>query len=174
MPIDNPIRENSDWGHYWYPEPPLVIKPGTFTGTPQELAQAILRQVTEYPENFSMWTWIDLAGVWPKSEEAARAIEEQAKLEGTPCGTTMCIAGYAQLFTKGYVMDDTVTADAARALGIANPDLPGDDDSFLFYVSDERALAGLEYLAQGGTELVEWDRAYTNARYSVQVSDNPA
>lgn len=76
-----------------------VAAGGSFTGTPQELAQLILDQVTTFPETHHQAQWV-------------------AQGSGE-CGTTMCVAGWAQWFVKGYVDEEIVQSEAAGFLGLS-------------------------------------------------------
>lgn len=150
------IEEKFHNGSYIYPEPPMVIEPGTFQGTAQELAQLILKQVENYPENFNMGGWVDGYQVrrdLGESSQKARFIKLKELDQSTACGTKMCIAGYAQMFVDGYV-DTEVSRRAAALLGM-------EDGTQLFFVSDDAAREILGKLAAG--EAVSEEDIYDTA-----------
>lgn len=125
----------------YFPEPRLLINPGTFKGSMQELRELGLKQIEDYPESFDMDTWAKNSLGW---EEISTPTPEWAQKagEGTAsCGTTMCIAGYVQLFTDGKI-EDNVESRAKDALGLEN--------TSLFYMSNENARRELERLVHEG------------------------
>lgn len=66
------------------------------------------------------------------------------------CGTTRCIAGWAQFIHRGHV-DGYVESDAQHFLRLSY-----DDADRLFYtLNDAAAVRALEYLARG--EPIDWD-----------------
>lgn len=62
--------------------------------TPAEVAAAILDKIEQYPENFDMDSWATLPNA---------VLEPCGEL---PCGTTMCIAGWAAHLT-GHTLHRT-------------------------------------------------------------------
>jgi len=139
------IEYNSKYdGLTFFPEPRLLIKPGTFKGSTQELRELVLKQIEEYPESFHMDSWIHNE----KGDESLFAEPSVSWLEnvgeGTShCGTTMCIAGYVQTFVEGKI-DNDVEKVAKDALGL--------ESTALFYMSNEDARRELERLVNEGTD----------------------
>lgn len=137
-------------------QPALIAEPGTVQGTPAEIARLVLKQVENHPATFYMGGW-----AVPKAEHeelmesanAAELIEDYLGknflpgvnlAEDNACGTTLCVAGYVQLFTKGEVDEDTVEEDAAAALG-----LDVHNAANLFYNNAETAVRTLQEIADG-------------------------
>jgi hypothetical protein len=132
-------------GLSYLPEPRLIIKPGTFTGSVQELRELILEQVEEYPESFHMDSWIhNEKGVESLSSEPTSSWLENVGEGTSSCGTTMCIAGYAQMFVEGKI-DDNVETVAKDALGL--------ESTALFYMSNQDARRELERLVNEGAKV---------------------
>lgn len=129
--------------------------PKTLTNFPipaigQETAKLILDIIEATPESFDMSTW-------------------EAHNPELKCGTTRCVAGWAQFIHEGRVEfdsggDDNVEVRGARYLGINTRDADG-----LFYGGEERAKLALGYLARG--EAINWDevRATLDARAKVNA-----
>lgn len=141
----------------YFARPQLIMEPGTFEGTEQELAAVIQRQIETYPETFDMGSYIDnddLGAVYgaDKNEEL-KALREKS---GPMCGTTLCIAGYAQLFVDGKITNQ-VNFRAAELLGLAF-------DTQLFFTDDETAKKVLPALADG-TFSEELINEYEGERY---------
>ena len=126
----------------YYPEPPLVIKPGSFKGTKEELRELVLQQIEQHPDNFHMSAWAENLDVRAHDPELKLLIEgvkdEFLAQEGkSQCGTTLCIAGYAQLMVEGKITLGVESA-AKRALGLVG--------NWLFYMDNEEALEELRAL----------------------------
>jgi hypothetical protein len=130
------IQDDKGLYIYSYPEPPLVIKPGTFQGTPQELRALVLKQVENHPETFGMWTWI---GGNCEVREKSNGELLAGLQPTTTCGTTLCIAGYAQLFVDGKLTDNVME----RAEALLDLD---EGQSNLFFLSNQGALEKLRDL----------------------------
>lgn len=114
----------------------------------KELAQKILKQITEHPETHDQGSWVN-------------AFNE--------CGTTYCIAGWAVAFnsrqggaepgdlsdTRRALARELNTISAWSILGQELLDLDDDDAELLFYSTDEEAprmladLFELEHPAPG-------------------------
>jgi hypothetical protein len=125
------------------PEPPLIIKPGSFKGSPEELRELILKQIEDYPEHFSMDSWSENDEVYALGLSDVKAVAKVADMDGQRgCGTTMCIAGYAQLMVQGRIGRD-VEDVAKAAMNLSNTNL------FYMHNADAR-----EYLR----DLIEEDR----------------
>lgn len=151
------IREQDHSRVNFYAEPLLVIKPGTFQGTKEELAALISKQIENHPESFNMGGWIDSfhtgGAVYDTGALRGSDFEEEAKIQleemdGTECGTTLCIAGYAQLFVDGEVTEK-VRDRAAALLG-----LPWNEENDywhdeLFYLHDDQAREQIAKIADG-------------------------
>lgn len=131
-----------------YVKPNLVIEPGTFRGTEQELAQAIQRQVETYPETFDMGAFIDGSSgednVWSDHPEFEERKAELEKKDPNVCGTTLCIAGYAQLFADGEITKDVLRRGEAL-LGL-------NEGTQLFFTSNAAGKVLLDHLAKGTYE----------------------
>lgn len=127
---EKPVRDH-------LPEPPLVAEAGTVTGSPQEVARVILKQLENHPKSFHMGSWVAL---WRFSSGGASS---SYQLEDV-CGTTLCVAGYAQLFIKGHIDETTVERDAAAALGLNRYHAER-----LFYGGAEQAVQTLQAIADG-------------------------
>ena len=128
--------------------PPVFRDPGTpLTFAQRELRQLVLKQVEAHPDTFDMDEW---------------------ERRGA-CGTTRCIAGWAQFFGRGrvswrtslptaddptdYCLDGPfVENDAVELLGLTedefyvHSDYCGDDD--LFHLDDEEALERLREITR--------------------------
>ncbi|MHC3474668.1 hypothetical protein ACYF6T_39075 [Streptomyces sp. 7R007] len=118
--------------------------PTRLPATPAEVAAAILDMIEQYPEMFDMGSWATL----PSGD-----LEPQGDI---PCGTTMCIAGWAAHLT-GYTLHTTsdgegvftskdgvrheVETVAAAALG-----LTGDEPGMFWWAAPE-ALKQLRKIA---------------------------
>lgn len=117
----------------------MVCAPGTFTGTPQELAALVLQQVETFPQYHDQNSWV---GHYESTPDAV----------GT-CGTTLCVAGWTQLFTTGEVGMCDLIGKAGDLLGL-------DEDSAddLFHLSERQVKSALAILAAGKS--VNWDAYY--------------
>lgn len=140
------ITEKTSMYTAYCAEPPLVIEPGSFKGDSQELARVIQKQVENYPESFDMQSWVSTTGDVIYNRSASWRVNnsrlEQLKAQdGTLCGTTMCIAGYAQLFVDGEITDE-VHDRAAELLGLS-------PESMLFYTGNQTARELLNELVNG-------------------------
>lgn len=142
------ITQSDGFSDVFFPEPPLVMEPGTFEGTKEELAAVIAKQVENYPSSFHMTAWVRNTGAViygfnggyspHRYQEHIKRVES---LDGSEqCGTTMCIAGYAQLFVDGKITED-VQERAGELLGL--------DSECLFFVSNEEGKRLLNALADG-------------------------
>jgi hypothetical protein len=131
--------ENQNHGRVYMPEPRLLIKPGTFKGSQQELRELVLKQIEDYPETFEMGSWVENIEGHDLTEYDQVTPEWLEKAgEGTAgCGTTMCIAGYVQLFVEGRITDQAEIV-AKDALGL--------DDTTLFYMDNYYARERLQDL----------------------------
>lgn len=108
---------------------PGVMQAGGFDGTPMQLRQVVLDQITTYPETHDQRDWV------------------------SACGTTACVAGYALLFQLGYIP----IGDAFDVLEEAQHllDLDDYDAMRLFhYTTKEQARHALKFLANG--DPVDW------------------
>jgi len=105
---------------------------GSFDGTPQQLAQLVLDQVVTYPETHDQRDW-------------------------ESCGTQACVAGWALLFSQGFVRrgiptsSPAIAAAAREALGLS----VNDAARLFFCVTEDQAKLALKALANG--ETVDWD-----------------
>lgn len=147
----------------FYPEPLLVVRPGSFKGTPQELATVIKQQIDTYPESFDMSSFVE-EGTGHAAYSDSCNEEDLAnvqKLDKTACGTTLCIAGYAQLFVDGFI-DTNVNPRAQDLLGIRS--------DWLFFAHNDTARRALDALATGTFDEDTFDEdgelstAYTDLR----------
>lgn len=141
-------KSSSSTCEIYYATPNLVIEPGTFKGTEQELAEVIKRQVETYPETFHMGGFIDgysgedsVSSNHPKFEERKAELE---KKDPNVCGTTLCIAGYAQLFADGEITKDVLRRGEAL-LGL-------NEGTQLFFTSNAAGKVLLDHLAKGTYE----------------------
>lgn len=124
---------------------PGVERPLTPPEYGAKTAQAVLELIRLHPRMFNMKEWI---------------FSRFNLLDASQCGTTLCVAGWAQWLHEGRVVDeaynfegctrdDEVDVKAAEYLGI-DKQTAGE----LFYSDAETAVAALEYLARG--ELINW------------------
>lgn len=138
---------NSDF-QIVYAKPNLVIEPGTFQGTEQELAKLIARQVETYPETFDMDAFIDGYYLEDKVHSDEPDFEDRKaeleKKDPSICGTTLCIAGYAQLFADGEI-NEKVIRRGAELLGLH-------EGTQLFFTSTRVGKVLLDHLAEGTYE----------------------
>jgi len=109
-----------------------------------ELSATILDKIQSYPENFNM-------GVWTSSYNEVGRQFYDGPVPGTAeaevnCETTFCIAGWAQLLTRGRVTSSEARSTAIPALGITTE--VADD---LFYCEDDEAIEALELMSKPGT-----------------------
>lgn len=114
--------------------------------SPQEVAQMVLDQVTNYPETHEQGNW-----------------------EHTNCQTTRCIAGWAQYLVRGFVNAGdnsrgdrpSVALDAAKLLGFR---AISEDWGRLFYdMNNDRVVRALRYLAEG--KRIDWIACGYSRRY---------
>jgi len=98
----------------------------------RELRKQVYKQIDADPDTFDMSSW-----------------ESSVDVTGARCGTTRCVAGWAQFFARGEVFPHdavSVKQDAITLLGLTH------DEYYcggfvLFYTSNERALAWMKQLA---------------------------
>lgn len=116
-----------------------VAELGSFEGSPQQLCQLVLDQITTYPESHDQGDW-------------HYATEE--------CGTVACVSGWAQLLADGQVLPTWL----AREDGVQEPEARGAellglnryDAMRLFYTcTNDQAKLALKALANG--EQVDWN-----------------
>jgi hypothetical protein len=129
------VRTNQSIDLY---DPPkgLVAEPGSFSGTPKEMAALILQQVETYPETHDQDSFI-VGPYWSSIL--------QEKIDSLyHCGTTMCVAGFAETFAHGSIERYSEGGDRAAALlGLSD-----DEVEALFYsASGEEAVEFLQLLA---------------------------
>ena len=123
---------------------PGVERPLTPPEYGAKTAQAVLELIRLHPRMFNMREWI---------------FSRFNLLDASQCGTTLCVAGWAQWLHEGRVIEngedfdltweDEVDVKAAEYLGI-DRETAGE----LFYSDAETAVAALEYLARG--EPIDW------------------
>jgi hypothetical protein len=96
------------------------------TEAQRELRWQVLKQISNEPETLDMAAW----------EEKGR------------CGTTRCIAGWAQFIVRGEVRRLYIKHDAIRLLGLTMDEYYGHGEAGgLFYLDDAAALARMQELA---------------------------
>jgi hypothetical protein len=127
----NTVPDEPDEDDYAYRDPAVPL-----TEDQLLLRKKVLHQVETEPETFYMGDW---------------------EREGS-CGTTRCIAGWAQFLARGQVcyfgneqgLPD-VEEDAIELLGLTENEYAGDPaaGSGLFYTSNDEALQQLRELAKG-------------------------
>lgn len=122
--------------HIQMPPGQAVAGPGSFEGTPQQLAQLIYDQLVTYPETYDQNHWV---------------------YQWNDCGTTMCVAGWAQWFIEGRVNPITVAVVAGDKLGLT-PE--GRNELFWPMAGRDFVLESLKALANGEQpswrEVPEW------------------
>lgn len=148
------IVEKGNTCSFFYATPQLVIEPGTFKGNERELAALIERQVETYPETFDMGGFIDGGGdsVYSGHPYFEQEKAELEKKDPTACGTTLCIAGYAQLFVDGEITGSVVRR-GAELLGLY-------DGTQLFYTNNDTGKRLLSHLVDGTYDesmAYQWD-----------------
>jgi hypothetical protein len=102
---------------------------GSFDGTPAQLAQLVLDQIVTYPETHDQRDWF------------------------SPCGTTGCVSGWANMFAKGYFETANYAPETSgrELLG-----LTPFDAYWLFYcTTNQQAQHALKALANG--ERIDWE-----------------
>jgi hypothetical protein len=109
-----------------------------------EMRKLVLKQALSSPETFWMGTW------------EATSMSGRFRPEDGYCGTTRCVAGWAQFFARGAVYKDgdaglgihRTGVDAVRLLGLTEREFyPNPDDAGLFYICEEEAVRRLRELA---------------------------
>ncbi len=121
--------------------------------TPLTAAQAMMRkkvydQISKHPDQFDM-------GWWESPFMRFKVFGDQLVEENT-CGTTRCVAGWAQFMAKGEVDSYTVVEDAIREMGLTKEEYYGtaegqiDYSVKLFHVNDSDAVAWLKRLVEEG------------------------
>lgn len=113
----------------------MVAEPGSFTGTPQELAALIVRQITTYPETHNQDSFID------GNHSASGSYRDHG------CKTTMCVAGWISTFVQGKIASREVVDVAMKALDITEQDA----QTLFYHTNEAEALQALQYLAEGRT-----------------------
>lgn len=107
-----------------------------------ETARVVLNIVKEFPQHH-LQNFFQI-------EEIQRFGRYRRYTTPDKCGTTRCIAGWAQYVHEGIV-DSSVEAKAALFLG-----LDGEDSEALFFTLNEaKAVAALEYVARGTD--IDWN-----------------
>lgn len=82
-----------------------------------KLLRKIQKHITEEPRRFFMSWFIAKADTQEEWSDLA-ASEDDLSKEPPPCGTAACIAGWANLLTRGPKDEVSNTARATRILGI--------------------------------------------------------
>lgn len=113
-----------------------VVELGSFEGTPQQLRQLVLDQLTTYPESHNQRDW---------------------GRNDIDCGTVACVAGWAMLFADGFVTKShAISSKRLEARGAELLSLSPYDAIRLFYmVTEAQARMALKFLAND--EQVDWD-----------------
>lgn len=107
-----------------------------------ETARVVLNIVKEFPQHH-LQNFFEI-------EEIQRFGRYRRHTTPDKCGTTRCIAGWAQYVHEGIV-DSSVEAKAALFLG-----LDGEDSEALFFTLNEaKAVAALGYVARGAD--IDWN-----------------
>ena len=115
-------------------DPAVPLSPGQ-----AEMRKRVLKEIEKDPGGFDMSSW-----------------ESGWRTGCGQCGTTRCIAGWAQYLERGAVYENglgrdvpSVWSDAIGLLGLTfaeyTGEVAGDDD--LFYMDDDQALERLRELA---------------------------
>ena len=118
---------------------PGIMQAGSFDGTPMQLRQAVLDQITTYPETHDQRDWVG------------------------DCGTTACVAGWALMFQLGYLPWGSweILVEAQRLLGLSDYDAV----RLFHFTSNEQARLALKFLTNG--DPVDWDAVgYKDGRHS--------
>lgn len=117
--------------------PQAIVEYGTFEGTPRELAELILDQLTVYPETHDQGTWVNL----------------------DTCETTMCIAGWAAAFTGSYMDTKWIYFHKGmHALGLT----PRDAALLFIHTNNAQAVHAMQFLAKGDD--IDWDKVMLGDR----------
>lgn len=101
----------------------------------RKLAKKILGKITSSPQAFNMEGWVDA----PEGVDPA-----VPGFKPVLCGSTLCVAGWAQQIVRGYVNEETVEEDARDLLGLK--------DTELFYTSNTTAVHALQSIVSGCTQ----------------------
>jgi hypothetical protein len=114
-----------------------------------ETARVVLDIVRQFPEHH-------LQNFFEMPEYTRRVLyPEQHRLNSKiadKCGTTRCVAGWAQFVHLGLWNGDEY--EAARMLGIHDEDEA--DHLFFHCMNEDKALGALEYLAKG--DPIDWPK----------------
>lgn len=106
-----------------------VMELGSFEGTPMQLRQAVLDQITTYPETHDQEDWVG------------------------NCGTTACVAGWSLMLRDGRLPSDqpwNIAEQALKALDLT----PYDAMRLFHYTTKDQAKLALKFLANG--ESINW------------------
>lgn len=118
--------------------------------TPLTTAQAMMRkkvydQISNHPDEFDMAWW----------SRTNTFVNPEMEIEA--CGTTRCVAGWAQFFAKGEVDTYNVKTDAIELMGLTREEYFDHDEegyldvnTALFHVNDSKAVAWMKRLAEDG------------------------
>lgn len=115
-----------------------------------ETARVVLNIVREFPEHH-LQNFFQI-------EEIQRFGRYRRHATTEKCGTTRCIAGWAQYVHEGIV-DSHVEAKAAEYLGLNT----GDSEALFFTLNEAKAVAALEYVARG--EEIDWNALDDRYKY---------
>lgn len=124
-------------GEIVFRDPSVPLTPGQ-----ADARRRVAKIITDEPGSFDM-DW------WEKFHDDDDR-QEQARWSGQlyACGTTRCIAGWAQFCATGRVNDDTVAQDAVDVLGLTLAEYEPPGMSPLFHATNTEALARMNALAQ--------------------------
>lgn len=105
-----------------------------------EMRKMVHKQITYDPGSLDMSAWEFIPQAW---------VSELARMTDVACGTTRCVAGWAQYLARGYVDRGTVMQDAVRALGLTWAEYRGGDPATvgLFHTYNADAVKRMAWLA---------------------------
>ncbi|WP_432169089.1 hypothetical protein [Streptomyces sp. 1222.5] len=115
-----------------------TLKP--LPSTPAEVAAAVLDAIATNPHALDMGTWF-----WPRGASKTLAPEQEP-----PCGTTMCIAGWAAHLTGWTLLSDGMNGrkdGVTRGIEDIALDALGLTFTNIFYDAADEAIEGLREIA---------------------------